>query len=145
MSINEQVKNPFSYGYLCFSMAITFWFISVFEILAKFYAGIKSTNSIAFFYKIINDFWTVVLISVLFLPLYLILHYSKKTWKDTPFKIIFTLIVIVQFALTKYHLTTLVNLGADFLGYSPDDMYTTVTASETFSILYFVPFIVFPI
>lgn len=145
MSVNQQPKNSFSYGYLCFSMAITFWLISIFEILAKLYAGIKSTNNIALFYKIINDFWTVLLISLLFLPLYFILHYSKKTWKDIPFKIIFTLIIIIQFALTKYHLTTLVNLGADFLGYSPDDMYTTVTASETFSILYFVPFIVFPI
>lgn len=146
MDNNQQVKNHFSYGYLCFSMVITFWFISVFEILAKFYAGITIPNSgIALFYKLINDFWTVLLISLLFLPLYFILHYSKMKWKDTPIKVVFLLIIIGQFALTKYHLTTLVNLGADFLGYSTDDMYTTVTASETFSILYFVPFIVFPL
>ncbi|MFA9191345.1 sulfatase-like hydrolase/transferase [Flavobacterium sp. FZUC8N2.13] len=146
MDNNQQVKNHFSYGYLCFSMAITFWFISIFEILAKYYAGIAIPNSgIALFYKLINDFWTVFLISLLFLPLYFILHYSKMKWKDIPVKVVFLLIIIGQFALTKYHLTTLVNLGADFLGYSTDDMYTTVTASETFSILYFVPFIFFPL
>lgn len=146
MDNNQQLKTPFSYGYLCLSMAITFWLISLFEIVAKMYSGIEIPSiSIALFYKLINDFWAVLLISILCLPLYLILHYSKRAWKDIPIKIIFTLITIGQFALTKYHLTTLVNLGADFLGYSTADMYTTVTASETFSILYFVPFILFPI
>jgi phosphoglycerol transferase MdoB-like AlkP superfamily enzyme len=146
MDNNQQVKNQFNYGYLCFSMVFVFWLISIFEICAKIYTGIEISNTaIALFYKLINDFWTVLLISLLVLPLYLVLHYSKIKWKDTPTKILFTLIIIGQFALTKYHLTTLVNLGADFLGYSPDDMYTTVTASETFSILYFVPFIAFPL
>ncbi|RVT77342.1 sulfatase [Flavobacterium sufflavum] len=146
MDNNQQVKNQFNYGYLCFSMVFVFWLISIFEIFAKIYTGIKIPNvAIALFYKLINDFWTVLLINLLFLPLYLVLHYSKIKWKDTPVKILFTLIIIGQFALTKYHLTTLVNLGADFLGYSADDMYTTVTASETFSILYFVPFILFPL
>lgn len=127
-------------------MLITFWFISVFEILAKIYTGIEiPITTIALFYKLINDFWAVFIISALFLPLYLALHYSQRKWKDIPVKIIFLLIIIGQFALTKYHLTTLVNLGADFLGYSTSDMYTTVTASESFSILYFVPFILFPL
>lgn len=146
MDNNQQVKNYFSYGYLCFSMVFVFWLISIFEIGAKIYTGIEIPNiTIALFYKLVNDFWAVLLISILCLPLYLVLHYSKIKWKDIPIKILFTLIIIGQFALTKYHLTTLVNLGADFLGYSTADMYTTVTASETFSILYFVPFIVFPL
>lgn len=146
MDNNQQVKNQFNYGYLCFSMVFVFWLISIFEICAKIYTGIEISNAaIAVFYKLINDFWAVLLISLSFLPLYLVLHYSKIKWKDTPIKILFTLIIIVQFALTKYHLTTLVNLGADFLGYSADDMYTTVTASESFSVLYFVPFIFFPL
>lgn len=146
MDNNQQLKSPFNYSYLCFSMAITFWLISIFEIVAKINAGIEIPNIITtVFYKLINDFWTVLIIGILFLPLYLILYYSKRTWKDTPVKILFTLIIIGQFALTKYHLTTLVNLGADFLGYSTADMYTTVTASETFSILYFVPFVAFPL
>lgn len=145
MDNNQQLKNSFSYGYWCFSMLFVFGLISLFEIAAKHYAGIEIPNTaIAILYKLINDFWTVLLISLLCLPLYLALHYSNKKWAAIFFKIIFTIIIICQFALTKYHLTTLVNLGADFLGYSPDDMYTTVTASEKFSVLYFVPFILFP-
>jgi phosphoglycerol transferase MdoB-like AlkP superfamily enzyme len=146
MDNNQPLKNHFAYGYSCLSMVISFWFISIFEIIAKIYTGIKIPNTgISLFYKIINDFTTVLIISLVFLPVYLILHFSKQNWKDTFIKILFTLIVIIQFALTKYHLTTLVNLGADFLGYSTADMYKTVTASETFSVLYFVPFIVFPL
>ena len=146
MNNNQQIKNIAGYGSLCFSMLISFWLISLFEILAKFYAGITISNPIvSFFYKLINDVWAVLIISLIFLPVYLILHFSKIKWKNTLIKIIFILIILIQFGLTKYHLTTLVNLGADFLGYSTADMYTTVTASESFSILYFVPFILFPV
>nr|WP_288834117.1 sulfatase-like hydrolase/transferase [uncultured Flavobacterium sp.] len=146
MDNNQQLKNHFSYGFACLSLVISFWFISIFEIIAKIYTGIKvPAIGLSLFYKIVNDFNTVLVISLVALPVYLILHFSKQNWKDTFIKIIFTLIVIIQFGLTKYHLTTLVNLGADFLGYSTEDMYTTVTASETFSVLYFIPFIAFPL
>ncbi|SHL85958.1 Phosphoglycerol transferase MdoB [Flavobacterium flevense] len=145
MDNNQQLKNSFNYGFLCLSMAFTFWLISIFEIIAKCYIGIKIPNiGSTLFYKLINDFWTIFIISLLCLPIYIALYYTKKSWKDLPVKILFTLIIIGQFALTKYHLTTLVNLGADFLGYSASDIYTTVTASESFSILYFIPFILFP-
>ncbi len=145
MDNNQQLKKHFSYGYLCFSLLAVFWLISFFEIVAKLYTGIQIPNPpTVFFYKLINDFWTALIISILCLPLYLVLYLSNRKWAAIPLKIIFTIIIIGQFALTKYHLTTLVNLGADFLGYSTSDMYTTVTASETFSILYFVPFILFP-
>lgn len=145
MNTNLQSKTPFHYSFLCFSMAISFWLISLFEIGAKLYTGIKIPNiGTLIGYKIINDFTTVLIISLVLLPVYFILQYILKNRKDTVIKILFTLIIIVQFALTKYHLTTLVNLGADFLGYSTADMFTTVSASESFSVLYFVPFIVFP-
>lgn len=146
MDSNQQLKKHFSYGYLCLSMLSVFWLISIFEIVAKKYTGIEIPNTaITLVYKLINDFWTVLIISLLGLPLYFAVNYKSNQWADTLFKTLFTIIVICQFALTKYHLTTLVNLGADFLGYSLDDMFITVTASESFSILYFVPFILFPV
>ncbi|MEL1240420.1 sulfatase-like hydrolase/transferase [Flavobacterium flavipallidum] len=146
MESNQQLKKPFSYGFLCLSMLTVFWFISLFEIVAKISAGIEITNpAITLVYKLINDFWTVLIVSLLGLPLYFAINYKSNEWADRIFKVIFTIIVICQFGLTKYHLTTLVNLGADFLGYSLEDMYTTVTASESFSIVYFVPFILFPV
>ena len=146
MNSNLKSKIPFKYIFLCFSMAIVFWLISFFEIASKIYSGIKIPNiGLLIGYKIINDFITVLITSLLILPVYFLLQYSIKIRRDTIIKILFTLIITVQFALTKYHLTTLVNLGADFLGYSNADMYTTVSASEKFSILYFVPFIVFPL
>ncbi len=146
MNNKPQSNKAFNYSYLCFSMAIIFWLISIFEIFTKIYTGIKIPNiAISLFYKIINDFTAVLLISLVFLPIYLVLYYSKKDSKDIIIKVLFTVIIIIQFALTKYHLTTLVNLGADFLGYSTSDMFITVSASESFSILYFVPFIAFPL
>lgn len=146
MSSSLHSKTPFKYIFLCFSMAISFWLISFFEIVTKIYTGIKISNiGLLIGYKIINDYTTVLSISLLILPIYFILQYSLKNRKDTIIKILFSLIIIVQLALTKYHLTTLVNLGADFLGYSTTDIYTTVSSSESFSVLYFVPFIVFPL
>lgn len=145
--MNEPKSNTaLSYSYLCFSLVIIFWLISIFETFAKIFIGIKIPNiTHVLFYKIINDFIAVLLISLLFLSIYIVLYYSKKDKKDIVIKILFTTIIIIQFALTKYHLTTLVNLGADFLGYSVSDMFITVSASESFSVLYFVPFIAFPI
>ncbi|WP_366182460.1 sulfatase-like hydrolase/transferase [Flavobacterium ovatum] len=146
MKIKEQLRTSSSYLYLSLSLILTFWLISLFEIFSKMANGIELSNIItAFSFKLLNDFWTVLIISALIYPLFLLLGYIKKPWDIVSIKVIFGLIIIGQFALTKYHLTTLVNLGADFLGYSIDDMFTTVTASESLSILYFVPFILFPL
>ncbi len=61
------------------------------------------------------------------LPLVFSLLFYQKKIHLYVIKTLFVLIVISQFALVKYSLTTLINLGADILGYSTDDMYTTVT------------------
>jgi phosphoglycerol transferase MdoB-like AlkP superfamily enzyme len=146
MKIKEQLRSSLSYIYLSISLIITFWFISIFEIFSKLTSGIQISNFITVFaYKLLNDFWTGLVIGLLFYPLYLTLAFFKKPWDVILIKVVFSLIIIGQFALIKYHLTTLVNLGADFLGYSIDDMFTTVTASESLSILYFIPFVLFPI
>lgn len=146
MDNSNPQKKHYNYGIFCLSMLFVFWLISLFEIVTKINSGIEIHNtSLSLIYKLVNDFWTVFIISILFFPLYLILVYTKRKWSDLLIKILFTIIVISQFALTKYHLTTLVNLGADFLGYSTEDMFTTVTASEKFSIVYFIPFLLFPV
>ncbi len=146
MKIKDQLKNSFSYLYLSLSLILTFWLISFFEIISKSINGIHLDNIVvAILFKLMNDFWTGLIISLLFYPLFLVLGYAKKPWDSIAIKVLFSLLVIGQFALTKYHLTTLVNLGADFLGYSIDDMFTTVTASESLSIIYFIPFIIFPL
>jgi phosphoglycerol transferase MdoB-like AlkP superfamily enzyme len=108
--------------------------------------GLEQTNLGATLgYKLLNDFWAGLGIYLLFFPLYLLFFFIKKPIGNILIKVLFSLIIIGQFALVKYHLTTLVNLGADILGYSLDDMYTTVTASESMSFVYFLPFILFPL
>ncbi|HEY9168962.1 MAG TPA: sulfatase-like hydrolase/transferase [Lutibacter sp.] len=107
--------------------------------------GLAQTNlGTSFGYTLINDFWTGLGIGLLFFPIYLLFYFIKKQAGNILTKVFFTIIVIGQFALVKYNLTTHVNLGADILGYSLNEMSTTVAASESISFLYFLPFIIFP-
>ena len=145
-----KLKNFGNYGYkyiyLSFSLTVSFWAISLFALFMAASSGIEQTNLAASFgYKLLNDFWAGIGISLLFFPLYLLFFFIKKPIGNILIKVLFCVIVIGQFALVKYHLTTLVNLGADLLGYSFDDMFTTVSASESLSLLYFLPFILFPL
>ena len=130
------------YVYLTVTLICVFWCISLFDV-----AVAQSTGNglLSFLYKGVNDFWTGIIVGLLFLPTYLLLDVFLKSRAILIVKIVFVLIVIAQFALVKYSLTTLINLGADVLGYSLDDIYRTVMASESFSVLYFLPFIVFPV
>jgi phosphoglycerol transferase MdoB-like AlkP superfamily enzyme/TolA-binding protein len=109
-------------------------------------SGLPVSNLIASLgYKFLNDFWAALGIGLLLLPLYLLFLLFKKPIGSILMIILFSLVVIGQFSLVKYSLTTLINLGADILGYSWNDMYITVTASQTFSLLYFLPFLLFPL
>jgi len=108
--------------------------------------GLEQTNlPTTFGYKLLNDFWAGLGVSLLLSPLYFLFFFIKKPIGNILIKVLFCVIIIGQFALVKYHLTTLVNLGADILGYSFDDMHITVTGSESLSLLYFLPFILFPL
>jgi len=98
-----------------------------------------------FGYRIVNDFFTGLAIGLLFFPLYVVLKYCKEKLGILVIRILFTCIVIVQLGLTAYSLTTHINLGADILGYSWSDMYTTVTASVALSFMMIVPFIILPL
>lgn len=143
---NRYFDNSHAYIYLTFSIIIAFWILSLFEIYSTLSGGSENQNiGSTLVYKLMNDFWAGVVIGLLFVPLYLVFLYIKKPLEVVFIKVFFALILIIQFALVKYSLTTHINLGADLLGYSFDDMYTTVTASESLSLLYFLPFIIMPL
>ncbi len=134
------------YILLCFALMITFWIISLFEITSTFFSGKEVTNLFELLvFKFLNHFYTVLFIFLIFLPFYHLLARKKYKYGVIFIKIVFVILTILEFSLTKYSLTTLLNLGADLLGYSLDDIYLTVTSSESTSIFYFVPFIIFPL
>lgn len=136
----------FKYIYLSFSLILCFWAISIFELFMTASNSLEQTNTgVLLAYKFLNDFWAAIGIALLFFPLYLLFFFIKKPIGNILIKVLFCLTIIAQFSLVKYNLTTLVNLGADLLGYSLDDIYTTVTASESMSFVYFLPFIFFPL
>ncbi|TDE42749.1 sulfatase [Flavobacterium rhamnosiphilum] len=143
---NSYFNNSYVYIYLTFSLIITFWLLSLFEIYSTGSNGSEGQNiGATLVYKLLNDFWAGIGIGLLFIPFYFALLYIKKPLEVVLIKVLFALVIIIQFALVKYSLTTHINLGADLLGYSMDDMYTTVTASESLSLLYFLPFIIMPL
>ncbi|GGK50360.1 MULTISPECIES: alkaline phosphatase family protein [Flavobacteriaceae] len=141
---NKNFRNfSYKYIYLTFSLIISFWAINLFALFITMTGGLNQTNiGISLFYKLLNDFWVGLGIGLLFLPLYLIFYFIKKPVGIIFIKVLFTLIIIGQFALVKYNLTTHVNLGADILGYSLNEMSTTVAASGSVSFFSFLPFIV---
>ncbi len=140
--MNKSIK---SYLVLSFSLLITFWGISLFEVITALFSEKESVSVFTtMLFKFLNHAFTVVLIAILFFPFFYLLNRAKKSLGVLFIKIIFVLLVVIEFALTKYSLTTLLNLGADFLGYSFDDIYLTVSSSEDTSILYFLTFLLFP-
>lgn len=140
------VKNDvLNYMYSTTAFILVYWLISTYNV---FMAVPLDANTYSFgthlLYTFLNDFWSGLVISLLCFPLYLIcVGLSKKVATSVLF-IIFSLLIILQFSLVKYSLTTLINLGADILGYSFNDAYNTVASSESISFAYFLPFIIFP-
>lgn len=139
-------KKNRKYILLCFSLMLTFWLISLFEYFSILFSGKETPVFLPYIsFKFLNHFFTILFIFLVFWPFYFLISKSKTKRGLLFIKIVFVLIVLIEFALTKYSLTTLINLGADLLGYSFDDIYLTVTSSESTSILYFVTFLIFPI
>ena len=138
MKIKFSYKNSFEYIYSTVSLIIIFCLLSLIEVFKNFDIQL-------FAYKLLNDFFTGLLIGLLFFPLYLVLKYIKNPLGIIVIKVLFSIIVIIQLGLIGYSLTTHINLGADLLGYSLSDMYTTVTASLSITFLMLLPFIVLPI
>ncbi|WP_111307755.1 sulfatase-like hydrolase/transferase [Confluentibacter sediminis] len=139
MKLNFKNEDIHKYACATISLLIVFWSISLFEVLST-----KSTSTNILF-KIVNDFWTCVFIGLILLPLYIFLIIIIKKYALILVNTIYVLLILGQFSLVKYSLTTMLNLGADILGYSFDDAFSTVSVSESISVTYFIPFIVFPL
>lgn len=93
-------------------------------------------------YKFINDFWAIVILGAILFPIFWLGCLFLKKRIIPIFQILFLIILLIQISLIKYSLTTHVNLGSDLLGYSYDDIYTTVTSSVSLSFITVLPFLV---
>ena len=143
MDFSIQSKTIYKYVCLTIGLINTFWLISVFELVMS-----KSSTSnmlLAVLFKFTNDFWSGLAIGLLLFPVFILFHIFLKKGAINVLKVLFVILVIIQFSLVKYSQTTLVNLGADLLGYSFQDISITIRASVSFSILYFLPFVIFPL
>ncbi len=135
MKIKSFFINNLEYIYSTISLIVVFCLLSLVEIFKNF-------NLQLFAYKLLNDFSMGLIIGLVFLPLYLIIKRIKTSLGILIIKILFSIIAIIQLALIGYSLTTHINLGADLIGYSLKDIYTTVTSSISISYLLFLPFVV---
>jgi len=140
-----KLENTDIYKYICLTISLigTFWFISLFEVFNS--KSIPENTLLTILYKFTNDFWSGIIIGVLLFPLFILINEFFQKKVIITIKVLFILLVIGQFSLVKYSLTTMLNLGADILGYSFHDAFSTVSVSESISITYFFPFIIFPL
>jgi len=144
MKVNIQLKEIYKYGYLILALIASFWLISLFEVYLISAKGIKIPSVFStIIYKLVNDYWTGLIIGLILFPIYIFINLFNKKSGNIFIQVLFIIIVIGQFSLVQYSLTTFLNLGADLLGYSYDDITTTVSSSVTFSVGYFVPYIIF--
>ena len=143
MKFNIKKEAINKYVYLTLSLISALWLVSLFELFVS--KALEANIFLASIYKLINDFWSGLIIGVLLFPLFLLLIVLVKKYAITLIKALFILFVIIQFSLVKYSLSTNLNLGVDILGYSFDDAFNTVSVSESISFTYFLPFIIFPI
>ncbi|WP_457618447.1 sulfatase-like hydrolase/transferase [Lutibacter sp.] len=128
------------YFQLLFTVLIMVWIGSFVEwILTDYDENLSALNIIV--YKILNDFWAVVALGTVFFPLFWLFGLILKKITTSIFQVLFLIILLIQASLIKYSLTTHINLGADLLGYSYDDIYTTVTSSVSLSLYTFLPFL----
>lgn len=137
-----QKKDIHIYLNLTLSLICTFWIISITEL---YFSSSEGGLIKAILFKFVNDFWCGLVLGGLCFPLFILLDYFVREKAFTVLKVVFILFVLLQFSLVKYSLSTLLNLGADILGYSIGDIFSTVTVSESVSIAYFIPFVLFPL
>jgi len=145
MKLSLKKIELYKYAYLILALIFAFWFISAYEVFASKVFGAENPDlGTVILYKFLNDFWCGLIIGGILFPVFLIINLFSKRGALIVLKVIFVLLVIIQFSLLKYSLTTLLNLGADILGYSFDDVFSTVSVSESISFTYFLPYIIFP-
>lgn len=128
------------------ALLVMFWLLGVVEVFVSF----KETHTIIYvaklvMYKLLHAFIAVVTIGVLFLPIYYLVGLGNKKIAEITAIALGVFLVIGEFSLVKYSTTTLLNLGADLLGYSYDDIYKTIESSESFSVVNYLLFLVIPL
>ena len=138
MNMKFTSKDILEYLYATVSLILVFCLLSLIEIFLNF-------DTLELAYKILTDFFTGIFIGLLFFPLYLVLKYIMNSLGIIVIKILFSSIILIQLGLIVYNMITHINLGADLLGYSLNDLYTTVTASLSILFLSFLPFLALPI
>lgn len=146
MSFKDLSKNIQTYILICFSLLISYWLISLYEIVSLLLTGKELPNFLKLIgFKFFNDLITVLIVFAIFFPLYYLLTRKNIKIGIITIKVFFIILIIGELALTKYSVTTLLNLGADLLGYSLDDILLTISSSESASFLSYLPFLIFPI
>lgn len=135
MKMKFTYNNYIEYIYATVSLIIIFCLLSLIEVFKNF-------EILQFIYKLLNDIFTGLLIGLLFFPLYLALKYLQNSLGIIVIRVLFSVIALIQLGLIGYRVTTRVNLGADLVGYSYDDIYHTVTTSVAISFALFLPFII---
>ena len=134
------IKNIKQYLYLFFPLFIVFFMFSIIEIFLAI--GDYDISFLEFyFFKATNDFWTVLGIVLFLFPLYLLTGLVSERFQKIVFLILFVFLLIAQFMLVKYAIETLVNLGADILGYSLEEIIFIIKASKETSLIEIVPIV----
>lgn len=145
MTLNIKKETLLNYLNLTLALVFVYWVMTVYEVvLSKTSVSTDVSIVSILLYKFLNDFLTGLFLGLIALPLFLIIALWRRKLATVIVIILFSLGIIIQFALVKYSLTTLLFLGADILGYSFDDAVNTVGSSESISLVYFLPFIIFP-
>lgn len=139
-------KSLLTYLKVLAALLVMFWLLGVVEVFASF----KETHTVIYviklvMYKLLHAFTTAVIIGVLFLPIYYLIGLGNKKIAEIIVIALGVLLVIGEFSLVKYSATTLLNLGADLLGYSYNDLYKTIASSESFSIVNYLLFLIIPL
>ncbi len=139
-------KKLLDYSFLCTSLLVLFWLSSLFELI-EIYSKERSffEHLQVLVFKWMNDFITVFIIALFFMPFYIIADKVKNKLGLYLVKVVFVILIFIQLGLVKYSTTTLLNLGADILGYSFDDIFLTVKSSESFSVVNFLPLLLVPL
>ena len=139
-------KSLVAYLKVLAALLVMIWLLGLFEVITTF----KETDTVVFIlkvvlYKLLHAVITVLIIGVLLFPLYCLLGLGNKKIAEILLVVLGMFLVIGEFSLVKYSTTTLLNLGADLLGYSYADIYKTIASSKSFSIVNYLFILTIPL
>lgn len=134
------------FAFLNLSLILLFWILSVFELVVSYPEEQSLMNSLVVLgFKFINDVVAMLVIAVFVFPFFILLEKIKNKLGFYSISIIYLIVIFIQLGLVKYSTTTLLNLGADLLGYSFEDVFLTVKSSETISLVSLLPIALMPL